>query len=249
MHGPGVIAMLHPTFYDSALRWMSRVAKPSPAASARLAPQLVAALLNPSLVTARRRARLAADPVMSPSRQRAWPELLQLVPIVCLALPFIVKGEVNLGQAGTGFLVATALAIPISIVVVLRGYLLNPILIGTHLWLALGAAAFGLEIPTLVRWLAETQAFGLFLAAAIVGAAATLFHRYGFIATPSEDARWVRRASLGLLALSLVAVAWAWLFRHDVRLGGGLPFIVLNVVRRVLCVRGQRREPSHRPAS
>jgi hypothetical protein len=177
---------------------------------------------------------------MSPSRQRVWPELLQLVPIICLALPFIVKGEVNLGQAGTGFLVATSLAIPISIFVVLRGYLLNPILIGTHLWLALGAVAFGFEIPGLVRWLAETQAFGLFLAATVVGAAMTLFHRYGFVATRSEDAAWVRRASLVLLGLSVVVLGWAWLFRHDVRLGGGLPFIVLNVVRRVLCVRGRR---------
>ncbi|MBN1605952.1 MAG: hypothetical protein JW940_04935 [Polyangiaceae bacterium] len=176
----------------------------------------------------------------SPSPQRAWPELLQLVPIICLALPFIVKGQVNLGQAGTGFLVATALAIPISIVVVLRGYLLNPILVGTHLWLALGAAAFGLKIPALMGWLAATQAFGLFLAAALVGAAATFLHRYGFVAVRSEDAAWIRRASLALLALSVVVLGWAWLLRHDVRLGGGLPFIVLNVVRRVLCVRARR---------
>jgi hypothetical protein len=155
-------------------------------------------------------------------------------------LPFIIRGQVDLGQAGTGFLVATALAIPISILVVLRGYLLNPILIGTHLWLALGAVAFGFEIPGLVRWLAETQAFGLFLAAAVVGAAATFFHRYGFVAAPVDDPRWIRRASLGLLALSIVVVGWAWFFRHNVRLGGGLPFIVLNVVRRVLCVRRLR---------
>jgi hypothetical protein len=241
MCGPGVLAV--PTCHDSTLRWMS---PNNEATAGRIRSPRPRAFRNPIEPSPRSPALpcYARRPsVMSPSRQRAWPELLQLVPIISLALPFIVKGEVNLGQAGTGFLVATALAIPISIVVVLRGYLLNPILVGTHLWLALGAVAFGLDIQALVGWLAETQAFGLFLAAALVGAAATLFHRYGFVATRSEDAPWVRRASLGLLALSVVVLGWAWLFRHDVRLGGGLPFIVLNVVRRVLCVRGQRRAP------
>jgi hypothetical protein len=32
----------------------------------------------------------------------------------------------------------------------------------------------------------------------------------------------------------VLMVGWAWLFRHNIRLGGGLPFIVLNVARRVI---------------
>jgi len=70
--------------------------------------------------------------------------LLQLVPIISLALPFIVEGRVDLGRAGSGFLIGALLTIPVSAAVVLRKHLLNPILLGTGIWLWLGAVAFKL---------------------------------------------------------------------------------------------------------
>jgi hypothetical protein len=51
---------------------------------------------------------------------------------------------------------------------------------------------------------------------------------------------------LRLLGLTLVIVAWAWFFRHDIRVGGGLPFIVLNVARRVM---GRRAPGTATPAT
>ena len=106
---------------------------------------------------------------MSSPRNPAWAELLQLVPIVSLALPFIVEGRADLGRAGAGFLLGALLTIPVSAAVVLRKHLLNPILLGTALWLWLGALAFKLPIPLLVAWFGQTQAFGLFVAALGVG--------------------------------------------------------------------------------
>ena len=62
---------------------------------------------------------------------------------------------------------------------------------------------------------------------------------------PDGPRDWVRSRSLGVLGVSVMMLCWAWVFRHDVRLGGGLPFIVLNVTRRVLVAHGVRtvREP------
>ena len=174
---------------------------------------------------------------MTSPRNPAWAELLQLVPIISLALPFIVEGRVDLGRAGSGFLVGALLTIPVSAAVVLRKHLLNPILLGTGLWLWFGMVAFKLPSPPLAAWLGQTQAFGLFVAALGVGLAATVLFPQGYIACYSSDRRWLRNASLGLLGLTLVVVGWAWLFRHDIRLGGGLPFIVLNIARRVLARR------------
>ena len=95
-------------------------------------------------------------------RNGVWAELVQLVPIISLALPFIVAGKVDISRAGSGFLLGALLTIPISAVIVLRKHLLK------------------------------------------------------------------------LLGLTVVILCWAWMFRHDIRLGGGLPFIVLNLGRRVL---------------
>lgn len=182
---------------------------------------------------------------MAARRNAVWAELVQLVPIISLAFPFIVAGKVDLGQAGLGFLIGALLTIPISALVLLRKHLLNPILVGAGLWLWLGAIAFTVPVAPIITWFTQTQAFGLFAAALVAGLAATLVSPQGYVACPSSDPRWIKKASFGLLGLTMVVLCWAWLFRHDVRLGGGLPFIVLNVGRRMLC----RRAPLSAPAT
>jgi hypothetical protein len=174
---------------------------------------------------------------MATSRNPIWAELIQLIPVISLAFPFILAGRVDLGQAGWGFLVGAILAVPISAVVMARGKLLNPILVGTGLWLGLGAVAFQIPVAPLADWMVRTQGFGLFVAAFLVGLVATFFLPQGYIACGSGDPRWIRRTSLGLLAFTAVIVAWSWIFRANVRLGGGLPFIALNLTRRVVARR------------
>ena len=174
---------------------------------------------------------------MALRKNPVWAELIQLVPVISLAFPFIVQGQVDLSRAGVGFLVGALLTIPVTVAVVARGHILNPILVGTGLWLWLGACAFQLPIPALAQWIAATQAFGLFAGALAVGLATMFLSPHGYIACRSNSPDWIRRASLGLLGLTVACLVLAWAFRHDVRLGGGLPFILLNVVRRIACTR------------
>ena len=169
-----------------------------------------------------------------------WAELVQLLPVVSLALPFVVSGSVDLRRATQGFLWAALLSLPIMGVLLGKRYLLNPILVGTNLWLWLGAAAFNLKWGFLSAWLSELQAAGLFAAVLLVGLLAIFIVPAGFIGSPSPNRSWVRRTSWLLLALTVLAFAWAYTLRDNIRLGGGLPFIVLNVVRRVLMVRGDK---------
>jgi hypothetical protein len=177
---------------------------------------------------------------MASKRNPAWAELVQLVPVISLAFPFIVAGKVDLARAGTGFVIGAILTVPIVGLLIARKHILNPILVGTGLWLWLGAVAFSANLSGVVNWLVHTQAVGLFVAALLVGMVAHVVSPYGYVACASPDRRWIKRASLGLLGLTVVIVAWSWLFRHDIRLGGGLPFITLNVVRRVLVRRAPR---------
>lgn len=166
-----------------------------------------------------------------------WAELIQLIPIVSLALPFIVSGKVELARAGSGLVMGALLTLPVCAVVVLRKASLNPILLGTGLWLWAGAAAFSLPLVEIRAALVEAQGFGLFTCVVGTGLATLVLSPEGFIGCRHPDPRFVRNASLGLLGLALVALVWSWFFRHDIRAGGGLPFIVLNVVRRVVILR------------
>jgi len=163
-----------------------------------------------------------------------WLELVQLVPVITLALPFIVHGGVDLARAASGFLIGAVLFVLVSWFVVRRNGVLNPILLGTGAWLVLGACAFNVPVEVLASRLTAAQGFALFVAIFATGVIATFASKEGFIGYPKNDLRRVRRSSIVLLALAAVAVGWSYRFRLDIRLGGGLPFIVLNVARRVL---------------
>lgn len=178
---------------------------------------------------------------MEASKNPPWAELVQLLPIVSLALPFILSGKVDLSRAGTGLVLGALLTIPVTAAVLAKKAALNPILIGTALWLWTGAVAFSVPLPELRAALVEVQGFGLFAFVFATGIVTLLLSPRGFIGCQHPDPAFVRKASLGLLALAFLALGWSWAFRHDIRVGGGLPFIVLNVVRRAVILRASRR--------
>lgn len=179
-------------------------------------------------------------PVATPAANPPWAELVQLVPIITLALPFIVAGKIDFTRAGTALVVAALLTVPASAVVLAKRYVLNPILVGTALWLWVSAVAFQVPLRGLVAFLSDAQAAGLFASVLVVGVIATLVSPHGFVGCRHPDRSWILRASLLLLALSAVVLGWSWMLRQNIRAGGGLPFIVLNVVRRVLVVRAPK---------
>jgi hypothetical protein len=176
-------------------------------------------------------------PTLATRPHPLWAELVQLVPIVSLALPLIIAGQIDFARASRSLVVAALLTIPVSVLVVARKAVLNPILVGTALWLWVAAVAFELGWSGLVGALSEAQGAGLFAGIVLVGALATLFSPQGFVGSPHPDHAWVTRSSFLLLALAVAATAWSWAFRHNVRLGGGLPFLALNIARRRLVLR------------
>ena len=173
------------------------------------------------------------------SQNPVWIELVQLLPVISLALPFIVRGEVDLARAASGFLLGATLFVTVSWLVLHVKGVLNPILVGTGIWLVLGALAFNVPLESLASRISSTQGFSLFAVIVVVGLATMLASPEGFIGYRGADVAWIRRTSLVLLAVAIAAAAVAFRFRSDIRIGGGLPFIVLNVARRAL-IRSKR---------
>lgn len=161
-------------------------------------------------------------------------EVIQFAPILTLASTFVVSGEVDLGRAATLFVVAAAEAVVVTGVVLGLRARLNPVLLGTNLWLILGALGFGVPVEPLAELLGRLQATGLFACALAAGAVLTAASPAGYLGVDLPSRRTVLVGSLVLLGLTAAAVAWSSVFVDDVRLGGGLPFILLNVSRRVL---------------
>ncbi len=160
-------------------------------------------------------------------------EIIQFAPIITFASSFVVSGEVDLSMAGNLFLLAGGLASIITVVVVFAKGHLNPVLLGTNVWLLVGAASFGLAIETMMDFLSEWQASALFGCVLLTGIVLTLRSRRGFIGMDAEPST-IKRASLVLIVLTALAVVCSVLLKDNIRLGGGLPFIVLNVSRRIV---------------
>lgn len=161
-------------------------------------------------------------------------EVIQFAPILTLASTFVVSGEVDLERAATLFVVAAGEAVMITAALLAVRARFNPVLLGTNLWLILGAAGYGLPIEPLADVLGRFQAAGLFACALAVGGLLTAVSPTGYIGVELPERRTVLAGSVILLALTAAALAWALIFADNVRLGGGLPFILLNVTRRVL---------------
>lgn len=167
-------------------------------------------------------------------------EIVQFIPIITLAVTFIVKGAVDLEQAAMLFVVSGSMAVGITVWLAVAKVTLNPILLASNIWLVVGAIAFGVPVPFLATLLSETNAALLFATVLLVGVTQiALKIPTGFIGMEHANAAAIRRLSLTLLAFSAVILIWAVIFKDNIRLGGGLPFILLNVTRRMM-MRRQR---------
>jgi hypothetical protein len=168
-------------------------------------------------------------------------EVVQFVPIITLASSFIVKGGVDVNQAGTLFVISGFCALVITGILVFSKVMLNPILLATNLWLLTGAAAFGIPLPALADILSQANAVLLFATALVVGIILTLVNPRGYIGMAGVDKATVQRLSVLLIGLTAGALLWSIIFKNNIRLGGGVPFILLNVTRRMLIRRTAKK--------
>ena len=164
-------------------------------------------------------------------------EAIQFIPILTLASSFIVAGKVDLERASVLFVISAALAALVTAVVLLAKVKANPVLLGTNAWLLIGAIAFGIPIEPLADLVNQARGAGLFTCVLGVGIVLTIVSKQGFSGVESKNRSAVRKGSIVMLILTAIALAWSIFMVENIRLGGGLPFILLNVCRRILSKR------------
>ena len=158
-------------------------------------------------------------------------EVVQFVPVLTLAAGFVISGEIELAVAGPRFAVAAAAALLIVGGLALRRVPQNPFLVGADLWLLLGALSFNIPIEPAKAALVQLSGGGLFIGAFLVGLGYTATRPEGYLGVKSKQ---TKALSVALLLLTAAAAAWAASRPEDIRLGAALPFIGINVLRRVL---------------
>lgn len=171
-------------------------------------------------------------------------DAVQFVPVITLASSFVFSGEVHLERAGTLFVIAGVGAVVINGVLLFMKVQLNPVLVGANLWLCMGALAFGFALDGMAGVLAQLQAGGLFACVLLVGIAFTAVRPTGYIGMQHPNPATVKKMSIILLILTGAILTWSLVHVENIRLGGGLPFIILNLTRRVMIRRTLRLQSS-----
>jgi hypothetical protein len=162
---------------------------------------------------------------------RALQEVVQFIPVLTLAAGFVIAGEIDLSVAAARFTVAAILALIIVGGLAWRQVRQNPFLVGADLWLIVGAVSFNLPIEPIKAAMVQAGGGGIFLGALAVGLLYTLARPEGYLGVES---RHTRLLSAVLLVLTAAGAAWAMAHPDSIRLGAALPFIGVNVLRRVM---------------
>jgi hypothetical protein len=115
-----------------------------------------------------------------------------------------------------------------------RRTLVNPVVLGTDLYLYFGLVTCLTQHPWLVTVLSASQAMGFLVAVFIAGVVATKISVRGFVFAESSNHKAVLRASLALLAITSVAIGIAFIFRGDTFYSGVLPILSIALSQRVL---------------
>ncbi|MFT5680708.1 MAG: hypothetical protein ACI8RZ_001614 [Myxococcota bacterium] len=162
---------------------------------------------------------------------KALVEVVQFIPILTLAAGFVLAGEIDLSVAATRFAIAAVLAVIIVGGLAWKKAKQNPFLVGADLWLLVGAISFNLPIEPVKAAMVQAGGGGIFVGALLVGLGYTLTQPEGYLGVES---RRTKVLSVVLLVLTAAGAAWAMAHPDSIRLGAALPFIGVNVLRRVM---------------
>ncbi len=111
---------------------------------------------------------------------------------------------------------------------------MNPILVGTNIWLCLEALSFLVYIEPLVEVLQFLRETALFLTLILVGATYHLLSPSGFVGVGFGDRALVRRYSMYLLAIAAGGTVFSVLFRGNEMISAVLPHIALLLARTLM---------------
>lgn len=138
------------------------------------------------------------------------------------------------------FAIGSALALTRLVFMRRRNIDVNPLILGTDLYLVFGLVACLSGHLRLTGALASLQATGFFVAILVIGVASTIWSTRGFVSAKSSDRTTVIKASVVLLIITLGATVVSYYFRGNTSYSGVLPIITVALSQRLLRWRLER---------
>ncbi len=123
------------------------------------------------------------------------------------------------------------IAVIVSAIQLYASVIIDRLILGVNLFLAVGAVAFLGNIDLLLYYYATYKGVVFLSSIAFVGLITTLFSDAGFVGVAAHNKKLVRNASLQLLALTCAAIAWSYVMNTDgLLVAVMLPFMILRLM-------------------
>lgn len=166
--------------------------------------------------------------------------LVQFFPLSLFASYAFWNGAPDDARWEEAFKLASVAALLQLLIVLPQPRPASRLVLSANLYLLLGGLAFMAHQWWYLRLYDGLQESAIFIIMLGVGLVTTLATGAGFVAAPSAPRRQVVRASLWLLAATLLALAISFAFRGDRYLAAVYPIIGLAVAHRLLLHRVQQ---------
>jgi hypothetical protein len=138
------------------------------------------------------------------------------------------------------FQIGGAVAVIETVLLAFSKRVMNRLILGANLFLAVGALGFLFKLDWLTNMYGRMQESALFCSVLLVGAVTTAFSSYGFLELQSTSRSKQMKYSGILLVVACLSFVLSIIFRGNVWLSGTAPFVLLIVARRVLRGRFQQ---------
>ncbi len=169
---------------------------------------------------------------MAPRLQSVASFFVQFLPLSLFASYAYARGEPTPERWYQAFILGASLSFLRLLFMAWRKMAVNPIIIGTDLYLYLGLVTCMTRAQVLIDLLAHLQATGFLAAILLVGIAATALSPRGYVFAEGIGRAAVVKGSLVLLAVTVGATAMSYAFRGDTTYSGVIPAVMIALSQR-----------------
>ena len=159
---------------------------------------------------------------------------IQFVPLSVFAAYANLTGSPSPQRWLEAFAIGTALVVVRFGIMRWRRIQINPLILGTDLYLLFGLIACLSGHPWLTDPLASARETGVLIAIFCIGLISTVYSQRGFVLAEGRPRREVVRASLMLLLIAAVGIIASYVFRGHTLYSAVLPIVALAISQRGL---------------
>ncbi len=159
---------------------------------------------------------------------------LQFLPVSVFLSYAYRAGEPTPRRWLEAFALGSGLSLGRIIVSLWRKRPINPLAIGTDLYLFFGLLACLTQSEWMISLVSSSQAAGLLVALLITGAISTFASSRGYIFAEAGNRTAVVKMSIVLLAVTSAATALSFKFRGDTLYSGVIPVVAVAICQRLL---------------